>query len=85
MKFPHLKTDILKDWRTQILDKNIPQTGIFKTKKNHKKMNTFTITFRTEQGLLASLDFNLKMHSVNAVKEWFEEGTNKTARSITKH
>lgn len=48
-------------------------------------MNTFTITFRTEQGLLASLDFNLKMHSVNAAKEWFEEGTNKTARSITKH
>ena len=48
-------------------------------------MNTFTITFRTEQGLLASLDFNLKMHSVSAVKEWFEEGTNKTARSITKH
>jgi hypothetical protein len=48
-------------------------------------MNTFTITFRTEQGLWSSLDFNLKMHSVNAVKEWFEEHTDKTARSITKH
>ena len=48
-------------------------------------MNTFTITFRTEQGLLASLDFNLRMHSVHAVKEWFEESTDKTARSITKH
>lgn len=48
-------------------------------------MNTFTISFLTDQKILTSLDFKLKMNSVNSVKEWFEEGTNKTARSIKKH
>ncbi len=49
-------------------------------------MNTFTITFKTEEGLLASLDFILDMHSVNQVKEWWDENcVNRSARSITKH
>jgi len=48
-------------------------------------MNTFSITFKTEQNLKTTIDISLNLHSVQSVKEWFEDIIGKTALSITKH
>ena len=47
-------------------------------------MNTFTITFKNETGVLTSVILRLKMHSVNTVKNWWDE-FNSSAISISKH
>jgi len=46
--------------------------------------NTFTITFRNVNRNWESVTLKLKMHSVNEVKEWWDEH-NSSARSIEKH
>ncbi len=47
-------------------------------------MNTFTITFKNETGMLSSVTLTLEMHSVNTVKDWWDE-FNSSAISISKH
>tara|TARA_R110000803_G_scaffold26355_2_gene62498 strand:+ start:1200 stop:1349 length:150 start_codon:yes stop_codon:yes gene_type:complete len=48
-------------------------------------VNIFSITFNhSEKGRITE-DFVLGFHSVNKVKEWFEETFEKSALSITKH
>ena len=39
---------MLKDWRTQILEKNIPQTGIFKQTNSQSKMKKKLIEIPAE-------------------------------------
>ena len=48
-------------------------------------MNTFSITFKSDQNIKTTIDVNLNLHSVINVKEWFEDQIGKTALSITKH
>lgn len=48
-------------------------------------MNTFSITFKSEQNLRTTIDINSNLHSEQSVKEWFEDIIGKTALSITKH
>jgi len=48
------------------------------------KMNTFTITFKNANHNWESVTLKLKMHSVNQVKQWWDEH-NSSARSIEKH
>lgn len=38
----------MKDWRTQILEKNIPQTGIFKQTNSQSKMKKKLIEIPSE-------------------------------------
>lgn len=47
-------------------------------------MNIFTIHFKNATNNWESVTLNLKMHSVNQVKEWWDEH-NSSARSIKKH
>ncbi len=48
-------------------------------------MNTFTITFKNEQGQMESKDFSFNCHTVNKAIEIFEESNKPSVRSITKH
>ena len=47
-------------------------------------MNTFTITFKNETGMVSLVTLRLQMHSVNTVKDWWDE-FNSSAISISKH
>ena len=48
-------------------------------------MNTFRITFITEQGIETTKDFDLKFHSVESVKDWWDMFISLRVRSISKH
>lgn len=58
---------------------------IYNIKLKNYIMNTFSITFKSEQNLRTTIDINSNLHSVQSVKEWFEDIIGKTALSITKH
>ena len=50
----------MKNWQEQILDKNIPQTGIFKTNQKmetHKKRLSLSIEFNNKVGLHKTLRY----------------------------